>query len=146
MKNFTVFYQNQMMTLSEAGALAMREMIEKDLPRTKHLPNGWDPYKWLAQHLRKSDTVIRRWTYDWESSSGAMPTIDSFFEIARLTNSKRILHFTENIIGNPIEQADLFGNRITGMASIFRGFADQLEIMAGALKEPDKKPVKTGKR
>ncbi len=88
-----VIYKNTTFSITEAGACFFKILIEEEIPKTSGFPQYNDPYKWLSDHLHKSPEIVRKWTYTWRTSSGVMPTLDTFLYLICLTKTPRIFDF-----------------------------------------------------
>ncbi len=130
-KDTDVFYSSKTMKVSEAFSMVIRRMIEEDLPNSRFFDKGKDPYSWLASTLKKSEKTIRNWTFDWNTASGTMPTINDFLTLLYLTKSKRPVELLENITSDatPEEQEKNHGDTIIKVSRHIRDLADTLEKM-----------------
>jgi len=127
-----IFYDGQIRSVSEAGALIMRQMIEEDLIRVHDFPAKENPYRWLESKIYKSERTIRRWAYDWESPSGAQPTFADVLRLVHITKSSRLSELLKDILSGatPEELKHNHGNVIKKMAHHVRELADKLEELA----------------
>ncbi len=132
-----IFYEGKLRSLSEAGSLLVKNMIEDDLPKTPDYPTGQDPYKWLAQYYNKTVRGVTNWSYDWEGASGAKPTILDFFQLARITKSKRVINFIYNLVSDetPYAQADKYKELLKTIAKEMKDFANTVESLAGKIQK-----------
>ncbi len=126
--NEKVFFEGKYRTIGEAGAMLTKKIIEIDLPNTPGFPPGKDPYKLLAGIFGKSTRGISNWSYDWNSQSGAKPTILDFFNLIRLTKSRRILDFFADLTSDqtPYEQAEKYKELLVKIAGEMRNFSETI--------------------
>ncbi|MFC1477598.1 hypothetical protein ACFL6L_03920 [candidate division KSB1 bacterium] len=128
----TVHFELEERTLSEAGALLFRRMIEEDLPNAPDFPGKTDPYKWLSKKIGKSARLLRAWAYDWESPSGIRPNIIDFFNIIYLAKSQRPVELFEGIITDATAKQKLqnHGNLLKKIAVHIRELADTIDTIS----------------
>lgn len=98
MEEKTVFFESEIRSWSDAGAFAVRKMIEEDLLRLPEFDKNTDPYKWLAAKMGKSSRTIRGWAFDWKKESGNKPTVMDLIELTHLTKSARLINLMESLI------------------------------------------------
>ena len=110
----------------------MKQMIEEDLLHVSDFPAEESPYRWLESKIRKSEKTIRRWTYDWETTSGAQPTFSDFLTLVHFTKSSRLSELLEDMLSGatPEEQKHNHSNVIKKMAYHVRELADKLDELA----------------
>ena len=98
----------------------------------KPFPAKENPYRWLESKIYKSESTIRRWTYDWESPSGAQPTFTEILTLVHITKSSRLSELLEDMLSGatPEEQKHNHSNVIRKMAQHVRELADKLEELA----------------
>ena len=93
-----IFYEGKLRSISEAGALLVKSIIEEDLPQLPFFQPNEDPYKCVSAHFGKTVRAVTNWSYNWEGASGAKPTITDFFRLLRITRSKRAVNFICNLV------------------------------------------------
>ncbi len=127
-----VLFEGKEMTISEAGGLLVKRMIEEDLPNTNSFQVNMDPYKWLSDSIDKKERTIRSWTYDWDSASGATPTFMDLINLIKLTKSTRLVEIIESIVSDATieEQEKNHGKMLKHAAIIVRDLAVQLDNLA----------------
>ncbi len=127
-----IFYEGKTRTVTEAGALLIRHMIELDLNNAPEYNKSSDPYKWLADKMNKSDRAVRYWAIDWDSPGGAKPTIIDFINLMNITKSRRPLEFLGNLVSEstPEQQMNNHGNTMLKASGYIRELADTLEMLA----------------
>lgn len=128
----TVFYESNMRTLSEAGALFIKKIIEDDLPNSDPELSGVDPYKSLAEELGKSYRRVLYWTHDWETEAGAKPTLMDFLNILKLVKSKRIYEFINAIVSDipPEKQAEIHKEILITISDEMEKFSIRVKELA----------------
>lgn len=128
----SLFYSGKIRTMTEAGAMVVRRMIEEDLPNTKWFPKAVDPYEWLADIMKKSEKTIRGWTCDWSSSSGAKPTIVDFLNLIYITKSQRSIELIKGLLedASPEELAKNHGNILKKIANDMIELGEKILIIS----------------
>jgi len=127
-----VFYEGNMRTLSEAGALFMKKIIEVDLPDSDQMLPGEDPYKHVAEKLGKSYRRILYWSHDWETEGGAKPTITDFLSILNLVKSKRVYEFINALVTDvpPEKQAEIHKEILLTISEEMEKFSKRIKELA----------------
>ncbi|MCP4727419.1 MAG: hypothetical protein GY863_20445 [bacterium] len=131
-QSLNVVFEGKRMTISEAGGLLVRRMIEEDLPNIKGFLTNADPYKWLSEAMDKTERTIRGWTYDWESSSGAAPSFSDLILLIKVTKSTRLVEIINSLVSEATieEQEKNHGIMLKHAANIVRDLAGELDNLA----------------
>jgi len=94
----SVFFESELRTASEAGAILVKIIIEEELIHNKVIPQNSNCYEWVSKYLGRSKSTIRKWTYDWNTKNGSpIPFID-LLKLASLSNSRSLLRFVETVV------------------------------------------------
>ncbi|MCP3686038.1 MAG: hypothetical protein GY861_25615 [bacterium] len=127
-----IFYEGNMRTLSEAGALFMKKLIEEDLPNSDQSLSSVDPYKHVAEKLGKSYRRILYWSHDWDTEGGAKPTITDFLNILNLVKSKRVYEFINALVTDvpPEKQAEIHKEILLTISEEMEKFSKRVKDLA----------------
>ncbi|MFC1728904.1 hypothetical protein ACFL6I_01090 [candidate division KSB1 bacterium] len=132
MKDKKVHFDGQIRSISEAGALMIRYMIEEDLLNYPDFPQHMDPYRWLSARLNKNERTVRGWALDWSSPSGTKPTVIDLLMITHVTKSQRPLELFRDLTSDatPEQQEKNHGDLLRAMANHVRDLADTLDMLS----------------
>ena len=131
-QSLNILFEGKKMTITEAGGLLVRRMIEEDLPNTKEFQPHEDPYKRICEAMERSERTIRGWCYDWDSSSGSTPSFHDIMLLVNISKSTRILEIFESAVSEATieEQEKNHGIMLKHAANIVRDLAGELDNLA----------------
>lgn len=102
--NNQIFFRGQKRSLSESGALLIKIIIEDEIASNNSDENCKSNYAHVADILGKSESAVRKWTYDWDSNAGHQIPILDFLKLGSITKSIQFVKFIKLIILNNSEE------------------------------------------
>lgn len=117
MENTIVFFNGKLMRIREAIPAIMKMMIEEDVKELPDFIPGDNPYNYVHKKLYEyrnkpiSVSGMRNWCYE-KGKGGALPTLEDFLYVIKITKSKKPLLLIGSMINEnePEEQSDIYGS------------------------------------